>query len=67
MAKQLFRSQTNKMIGGICGGIGEYIDVDPTMIRLLYAFVTLITAILPCIIFYIIMLFVVPTKVDYLR
>lgn len=32
--KRLYRSSTNRMIGGICGGIGEYLDVDPTLIRL---------------------------------
>ena len=34
MKKQLYRSNTNSMIAGVCGGIGEYFDVDPTLIRL---------------------------------
>lgn len=34
--KQLFRSDTNKVICGVCGGIGEYFDVDPTLIRLIW-------------------------------
>ena len=34
--KQLFRSDTNQVICGVCGGIGEYFDVDPTIIRLLW-------------------------------
>ncbi|NCC00273.1 MAG: PspC domain-containing protein [Clostridia bacterium] len=33
--KKLFRSRTNKVICGVCGGIGEYVGVDPTVIRLL--------------------------------
>lgn len=32
--KRLYRSSTNRMIGGVCGGIGEYLDVDPTLVRL---------------------------------
>lgn len=40
MKNQLYRSTENKMIGGVCGGIGEYLDVDPTIVRLL---VTLLT------------------------
>lgn len=32
--KKLARSKTNKMLLGICGGLGEYIDVDPTIIRI---------------------------------
>lgn len=33
--KKLKRSSTNKKIFGVCGGFGEYFDVDPTIIRLL--------------------------------
>lgn len=35
--KKLYRSKKNRMIGGVCGGLGEYFDVDPTLIRLLWA------------------------------
>lgn len=35
MAKKLFRSYDNKMLGGICGGLAEYFDVDPSVIRIL--------------------------------
>ncbi|MBC5688665.1 PspC domain-containing protein [Mediterraneibacter sp. NSJ-55] len=34
--KKLYRSRTNKMLCGVCGGIGEYFNVDPTLIRLLF-------------------------------
>ncbi|MDW7650183.1 MAG: PspC domain-containing protein [Bacillota bacterium] len=33
-AKQLRKSKTNRMIAGVCGGIGEYFDVDPTLVRI---------------------------------
>jgi len=39
--KRLFRSKKNRMIAGVCGGIGEYFDVDPTLIRLLWVLITL--------------------------
>ncbi len=39
--KRLFKSKKNRMIAGVCGGIGEYFDVDPTLIRLLWALITL--------------------------
>lgn len=35
--KRLIRSSKNKMIAGVCGGIGEYMNVDPTIIRLVWA------------------------------
>jgi phage shock protein C len=33
MVKKLYRSRTNSMIAGICGGLGEYLNVDPTILR----------------------------------
>ena len=35
MAKRLFRSYDNKMLGGICGGLAEYFEVDPSVVRIL--------------------------------
>ena len=34
--KSLYKSHTNKMVSGVCSGIGEYFGVDPTIIRLLW-------------------------------
>ena len=34
--KRLYRSNTNKMICGVCGGLAEYINIDPTVVRLLW-------------------------------
>ena len=36
MAKKLYRSRSEKVIAGVCGGIGDYFDVDPTLIRLAF-------------------------------
>ena len=41
--KRLYRSKKNRVIAGVCGGIGEYLNVDPTIIRLLWVFLTLIS------------------------
>lgn len=41
MAKRLYLSQTDKKIGGVCGGIGEYLDVDPTFVRIVWTFLAL--------------------------
>ena len=32
--KRLYRSRENAMLAGVCGGIGEYFDIDPTVVRL---------------------------------
>ena len=34
--KRLYRSRQDRMIAGVCGGLGEYLNVDPTIIRLLF-------------------------------
>ncbi len=34
--KRLYRSRKDRMLGGVCGGIGEYLKVDPTVIRLIW-------------------------------
>ncbi len=41
--KKLHRSRTDRMIAGICGGIGEMFSVDPTLIRLVFALIALFT------------------------
>ena len=38
--KRLFRSKKEKMFGGVCGGIAEYFDIDPTIVRLLWLLLT---------------------------
>lgn len=37
--KKLYRSRTNRTICGVCGGIGEYFNIDPTLIRLAWVLV----------------------------
>jgi len=39
--KKLYRSGKEKILGGVCGGIGEYFDVDPTIVRLLWILLSL--------------------------
>lgn len=38
--KKLIKSETNRMLCGVCGGIGEYLGIDPTVIRLLWVIFT---------------------------
>jgi phage shock protein C len=62
MAKKLYRSQKQKMLGGVCGGLAEYFDVDVTPIRLLFIALTIFTALFPMVIFYIIAWIIVPVE-----
>lgn len=39
--KRLYRSSTNKVFAGVCGGISEYSDIDPTIVRILWVILSL--------------------------
>lgn len=60
--KKMYRSHTNRVIAGICGGLGELYAIDPTLLRLIFVFVMLVTGIFPLTITYIIAWFVLPMK-----
>lgn len=60
--KRLYRSKKDKMLAGICAGIGEYYDIDPTLIRLLFVAVTIVTSFIPGIILYLIAWLIIPER-----
>lgn len=41
--KKLYLSDTNKKLGGVCGGMGEYFDIDPTLVRVIFILITLLS------------------------
>lgn len=63
--KRLTRSH-NKMLAGVCGGIAEYFDIDPTLVRVAYATLTVFTTGFPGVLLYIILLLIMP-KDDFYR
>ncbi|CCJ34138.1 MULTISPECIES: PspC domain-containing protein [Caloramator] len=42
MEKRLYRSRTDRMIAGVCGGIAKYFDMDPTIVRLLWVLIVML-------------------------
>jgi phage shock protein PspC (stress-responsive transcriptional regulator) len=66
MSKRLYRSSKDRKLAGVCGGVGEFFDIDPTIIRVLY----LICAIFPGFIFggiiiYFILALIIPIDPGY--
>jgi phage shock protein C len=59
--RKLMRS-SNKILAGVCGGIAEYFDVDPTLVRICYAALSILSAAFPGLLLYIIMLLLMPEK-----
>jgi phage shock protein C len=48
------------MLAGVCGGIGRYVGIDPTVVRILFILITFFTAIIPGILVYLVLAFVIP-------
>ncbi|MCL5411874.1 MAG: PspC domain-containing protein [Patescibacteria group bacterium] len=57
--KHLYRSENDKIIAGVAGGLGEYFEVDPTLVRIVFVLLTLISGGLG-ILFYIILAIILP-------
>ena len=58
--KKLYRSQKNKMIAGIFGGLGEIFNIDPTLLRLIFVFIGLATAVIPLVLAYLVGWIIIP-------
>ncbi|GMV91323.1 MAG: hypothetical protein AMXMBFR82_11010 [Candidatus Hydrogenedentota bacterium] len=59
-AQQGLRRSSNAMIAGVCGGIAESLNIDPTIVRLVYVLVSFFSAAFPGIIVYIVLWVVMP-------
>lgn len=60
--KKLYRSKKDKMVAGICGGLGAYFKFDPTVIRLIMIFICIFTAIIPLLVAYIVAALIIPLE-----
>ena len=60
MTQKLYRSN-DRVLGGVCAGLAEYFDFDPTLVRIAYAFLAVCT-VFPGLILYIILWIVMPAK-----
>lgn len=62
MHKKLYRSRDQRVIFGLCGGIATYFDIDPNLVRLIAAVVTVLSGIFPGVIAYVLGALIVPLK-----
>lgn len=60
--KKLYKSEFDQILTGVIGGLGEYFDVDPTVLRVAFVVLVLVTGIFPGIVAYIIAYFIIPEK-----
>ena len=61
----LRRSVANRHIAGVCGGIGEYFGLDPTMVRVAYALLSILSVAFPGILIYIVLWILIPKREYY--
>ena len=60
MQKKLYRSTKDRKIAGVCGGVAEYLNVDPTVVRILWAVISLLGCL--GIVAYIVCAFIMPEE-----
>jgi phage shock protein C len=58
--KHLFRSEKNRFFAGICGGFGEYFNIDPVILRIVWLLVVIFTGFVPGVLAYVIAIFIIP-------
>ena len=58
--RPLHRSRRHRMIGGVCGGLAEWLGWDPTLVRVLYVVVSICSAAFPGILVYVVLWIVMP-------
>lgn len=59
--KKMYRSP-NRMLAGVCAGIAEYCDIDPTIVRVIYAALSLFTAGFPGLLLYLVHMIIMPNQ-----
>lgn len=60
--RRLYRSKKDRLLFGVCGGIAEYFDVDPTLVRIVWVFLALGSGLVPGILTYIIAWLIIPEE-----
>lgn len=60
--KRLYKSRENRIFAGIIGGIGEYLDIDPVILRILWVGILVFTGFVPGLIVYIVAIFIIPER-----
>ena len=60
--KKLMRPRTGRTIAGICAGLGHYLELDVTLVRLMFALVTLVSGIFPGVVVYLLAWIIVPEE-----
>ncbi len=61
----LYRSKKDRVLGGVCGGIAEWLGWSSTLVRVLYVLISILSAAFPGTLVYIILWIIMPSAYDY--
>ncbi|MCL2337876.1 MAG: PspC domain-containing protein [Firmicutes bacterium] len=62
--KRLCRSSRQRLIAGVCGGVAEYFNVDPTVVRLIYVLISVFSVAFPGVLVYLVAWLLMPRDFD---
>ena len=62
MTKKLYKSNTDKIFAGIIGGLGEYLGVDPVLLRLIWLLLVIFSGVVPGLVAYLFSIFIIPKR-----
>lgn len=62
--KKLYRSKKDRTVAGVLGGLGEYSNIDPVLLRVVFILIVLVTGIFPGVIGYLLAILIVPQEPD---
>ena len=65
MEPKKLRRSANKMLAGVCAGIAEYLNLDPTVVRVAYVVISILSAAFPGVLLYLILMLLMPNSEDY--
>ena len=60
--KRIYRSRSDRMVAGVLGGWSAYLGLDPSLVRLVYVLLLILTGFLPGIFFYLVMAIIIPLE-----
>ena len=62
--KRLYRSESDRMIAGVLGGLAAYLRIEPSLTRIGYVLITVLTGFVPGVLLYLVMTLIIPPEPD---
>lgn len=67
LANKLYRSRQDRKLSGVLGGLAEYLNADPSFIRIIFVLLLIFTGVMPLALIYLVAVFVIPNDNDVIE